>query len=175
MQGQWLGTWDGEWLGAVGDSGNPVVFAGLKVSGTGAAQLGAILIDGEKPASYSAEVELSRKWYVKRKKQILVFDTAQQADAFIDAEQIAEQAIEQAQRTSRRARKRLRERVFKVEGVLPADTVDIDLLGALVDRYQMPVNLPQLIAQQDFERVMQIMALALEMQDEDDVEMLLLM
>jgi hypothetical protein len=133
------------------------------------------LVGGNEPPAEvvpTAEVEL-RKWYVKRNKRILVFDTAAQADAFIDAEQVAEQAIKEAQRTSRRARKRLRERVYSAEGVLPSGTVDIDLLGALVERYQMAVNLPQLLAQQDYERVLQIMAAAMEMQDEEDIELLL--
>lgn len=57
----------------------------------------------------------------------------------------------------------------------PLQTVDIDALAGLVERYSIPVNLPELLAQQDYQRVMQIMALALEMQDEDDIEMLLLM
>jgi len=115
-----------------------------------------------------------KKWYIRRKKRVLVFATAQDADAFIAADELAEQAIAQAQKTSRRARKRLRERVYSANPVHPIESVDIDQLGALVDRYQMAIDLPALIVQQDYERVMQIMALAMQMQDEDDIEMLLL-
>ena len=122
--------------------------------------------------SYAAEIELKR-WYVKRGKRIHVFSTGQDADAFLDAEQAAQAAVEQAQKTSRRARKRLRERILNVDAP-PLQTVEIDALAGLVDRYSIPVNLPELLAQQDYERVMQIMVLAMQMQDEDDVEMLLL-
>lgn len=88
--------------------------------------------------------------------------------------QAAQDAVEKAQRTSRRARKRLRERVFTADA-LPQQTVEIDALAELFDRYSVPVDLPALLAQQDYARVLEIMALALEMQDEDDIEMLLLM
>lgn len=121
-----------------------------------------------------AEVELSKKWYVKRKNQIHLFNSAEEADAFIESEAVAEEAIKQAQKTSRRARKRLREKVYEATGVTPVETVQIDWLAQLVARYAIPVNLPEIIAQQDFERVMQIRALALEMQDEEEVELLLL-
>jgi hypothetical protein len=122
--------------------------------------------------SFAAEIELKpRKWYVKRKKQILVFNTAQEADAYIEAEEAAEQAIQQAQKTSRRARKRLREKVITVR---PIDTVDIDQLSQAVEHFQIGVDLPYLLAQQDFDRVMQILAMARDMQDEEDVELLLL-
>lgn len=184
----WADSWGNSWGSVVTDpnamrgSATFSIAASLQVAagdmqGSAAFGISAALQLVEPPSNWSAEYNLlsRRKWYVKRNKQILIFDTAQQADAWADAEQIAEQAIEQAQKTSRRARKRLRERVYKVEGVSPIGTVDIDLLGGLVDRYQITANLPELIAVQDYERVMQIMALALEMQDEEDVEMLLLM
>lgn len=126
--------------------------------------------------TYSNEVELLQKakWYVKRKNQIYLFNSAEEADAFIESEAVAEEAIKQAQKTSRRARKRLREKVYEAKGVLPVETVQIDWLAQLVARYAIPVNLPEIIAQQDFERVMQIRALALELQEEEDIEFLLL-
>lgn len=127
----------------------------------------------ESTPAYSAEIEL-RRWYVRSGKRLHIFVSGEDADAFIDAEKAAQEAVEKAQRTSRRARKRLRERVFTVDA-LPQQTVEIDALAGLVERYSIPVNLPALLAQQDYARVMEIMALAMEMQDEDDIEMLLLM
>jgi len=121
--------------------------------------------------SSSAEVELKR-WYVKRGKKLHIFANADDADSFIEANEKASIAIAQAQKTSRLARKRLRTRLVSVS--LPAQTVDTDHLAQLVNRYAIPVNLPALLQQQDYERVMQIMALALQAQDEEEVEMLLL-
>ncbi len=121
------------------------------------------------------EVEIQRKkWYLRRKNRILVFLTAQDADAYIEAEILAEKAIEEAKKTSRRARKRLKERVYKTSGVYPVESVDVDALGKLASRYAMAVDLPELIVQQDYERILQIQALAMIMQDEEDVELLLL-
>jgi len=131
-------------------------------------------IEGGGTTAFTAEVEITiprKKWYVKRKKQILVFDTSQDADDYIEAEEIAEKAVQKAQKTSRLARKRVREKVFKPE---PVQTIEIDALQTLADKYNIGIELPNLIAQQDYERVMQIMAMAWEMQDDEDVEMLLL-
>ncbi len=119
---------------------------------------------------YSAEVELKR-WYIKRKKRIYVFNSAEEADAYLAAEIEAVKAIEQAQKTSRRARKRLREKLITVE---PAETVDIDWLSELVRHFQIQADLAQLLAQQDYERVLQILAQAREMLEEEDLEILLM-
>lgn len=133
------------------------------------------LIGGEEPqppveATFSAEIDLSRKWYVRRGKKIHLFRSGSDADAFIEAQEQADKAIAEAQKTSRRARKRLRDKIVTVD---PIQTVDIDLLSKAVEYFSLP-PLPDLLAQQDFERVMQIMAMAQEMQDEEDLEMLLL-
>ena len=122
-----------------------------------------------KQSGFSAEVEIKR-WYIKRKKQILVFNSAQEADDYLEALEQAEKAIEAAQKTSRRARQRLRNKLVKA----PIQTVDIDLLADAVSRFDLP-PLPSLIQQQDFERFMQIFAIAQAIQDEeDDIELLLL-
>ena len=121
--------------------------------------------------TFSAEVELKlKRWYIKRKKQILVFNTAQEADDYVEALEQAEKAIQEAQKTSRRARQRLRRNIVTVE---PIQTVDIDLLSDAVSRFDLP-TLPNLIEQQDFARFMQILAIAQEMQEEEDIELLLL-
>jgi hypothetical protein len=126
--------------------------------------------------SYSNEVELlpKRYWYVKKRRQIVVFDSPEEADAYIEAERKAEEAIEQAQKTSRRARKRLRERVLKVADVVPAQTIQVDWLADLVERYQMPVDIPSLIQERDLAEVARIALIAQQMQDEEEVELLLM-
>ena len=121
-----------------------------------------------KASGFSNEVEIKR-WYIKRNKQILVFNSAQEADDYLESLEQAEKAIEAAQKTSRRARQRLRNKLVKA----PIQTVDIDLLADAVSRFDLPA-LPSLIQQQDFERFMQIFAIAQAMQDEEDIELLLL-
>lgn len=123
--------------------------------------------------SYAGEIDLTpSKWYVKRNKKILLFNNAQEADAFLEAEQAAEQAIQQAQKTSRRARKRLRDKIITVE---PIQTVDVDQLAQAVERFSIPVDLPKLLAQMDYDKVMKTIAIAADLADEEDIEMLLLM
>lgn len=134
---------------------------------SGAAGVGAVIAT----PTYTNEVILTKPWYIKRNKRILLFNTAQEVDAYVEAEEAAQQAIEQAQKTSRRARKRLREKIITVE---PAQSVDIDWLSQAIAHFAIPVDLPNLVALQDFDRVMQILALAQEMQDEEDIELLLL-
>jgi hypothetical protein len=126
-------------------------------------------------ASFSQEVDLTPlRYYVKRGKQILLFNNAYEADQYIEAQELADKAIEDAQKTSRRARKRLRERVLSVVDVAPVESLELPLLASMVSRYSIPVDLPALIQQEAWDRVMQIHALAMEMQDEEDVELLLL-
>jgi len=128
---------------------------------------------GGSAPSYTNEIEI-RKWYVRRGKRLHIFQSGEDADAFIEAEEAAQKAVEQAQRTSRRARKRLRERVFTADA-LPQQTVEIDALSGLVERYGINADIPALLARQDYERFMQVVALAIEMQEEEDIEMLMLM
>jgi len=133
--------------------------------------IGAAQPDVVTSPTYNAEVDMSLRWYIRRGKKLHLFASAQEADDFIEAEQIAEQAVQQARKTSRLARKRIRDKVFKP---LPIETIEVDRLAQLVSHFNIPVDFPQLIAEQDWARVMQIMALAREMQDEEDLEMLLL-
>jgi hypothetical protein len=120
--------------------------------------------------TYSAEVELKR-WYVRRGKQLLIFNNGQEADDYLEAQEQAEKAIAEAQKTSRRARQRLRNKIVTVK---PVDTVDVDQLSQAIQSYQIPASLPALIAASDMQQLMQVMALAREMQDEEEVELLLL-
>ena len=117
--------------------------------------------------SYSAEIELKpRKFYVKRKKQILIFDSAEQADAFLDAEMIAEDAVQQAQKTSRLARKRLRTKIFKSIPLPEVVAIDFPEFRS--------IELPDFASQQDLAEFVRIALIAQDIQDEDDIECLLM-
>jgi transcription initiation factor TFIID subunit TAF12 len=175
----WGDSWLNSWGQIVTDpnamygSASFSITASLQVNagemqGSASMSFGAFLLVNT--PSFSQEVELKRKFYIKRKKQILVFNTAQEADDYLESLEQAEKAIQEAQKTSRRARQRLRRKIVTVE---PIKTVDIDLLSDAVSRFDLP-TLPNLIEQQDFARFMQILAIAQEMQEEEDIELLLL-
>jgi hypothetical protein len=112
------------------------------------------------------------KFYVKRNKQILIFDTLEEANAFAEAEELAQQAIEQAQKTSRRARKRVKTRFVK--DVAQPEVIELDLLSRLVKGYAIPVDFPKLIQSQDLQTIAAINLLAMQMQDEEEIEFLLM-
>ena len=116
--------------------------------------------------------DIYRRYYVRRGKKLHIFPNAQSADAFIAAHEKADAAIARAQKTSKQARKRLRDKIISVAPV--EKTVQFDYLAELVNRYAIPVNLPELIQAQSWERVLQIMAQALRARDEEDIELLLL-
>jgi hypothetical protein len=115
----------------------------------------------------------ARRYYVRRGKKLHLFNSASDADAFIDAEAVANAAVARAQSSSRTARKKIRQREFKLDA-LPIQTIQMDWLAQLVDHFSIPVDLPGLVAQQDYEKVMQVMAWAADLQDEQDIELLLL-
>jgi hypothetical protein len=130
-----------------------------------------LLDGGEKKRPEGDGAGRARKWYVRRGRKLLVFETAQDADAFIEADRIADEIVAKAQNTSRQARRRLREKVYKP---LPVQTVDTDRLAQLVSQFSIAVDFPALMVQQDWERVLQIMAIALQMQEDEDIEILLM-
>lgn len=114
----------------------------------------------------------SRKVYIKRGKRIHIFDTVEDADAWVEAEQQATQAIEKA-----KGKKKLKAKakVYKaLDEQLPHEVIRLDWLESLVAHFNIPVELPTLEAQQDWMEVARIALLAREMQDEEEVEMLLI-
>ena len=117
-------------------------------------------------ADFVGDVKVHR-WYVRRGKKLHIFDRADQADAFIDAQQQAADAVALAQKTSRRARQRVRARIELPE---PDQTIDVDQLARWVAELQIGANLPALIAQQDYAQVAQLQAIAQALQDEQDEE-----
>ena len=110
-----------------------------------------------------------KRSYVKHKKKIYVFDTTEQADQFLASIDRLEEVVKT--KTSRRARKRAKERVITVK---PAEVVDLPQVQQWVNHFDLPFDLPDLIAQQDWARVLEIYAQAMRMMDDEDEELLLL-
>lgn len=134
------------------------------------------LIASIQAGQFSAEVEINvrkpRKHYVKRRGKLFLFNSAEEADDWMEADDQAEEAIKKAQISSRRSKIRVRNKVITVK---PIETVDIPGLYSQVKSLGLDFNIPALIKQQEFDKVMQVMALAQQMQDEDDEEILLLL
>lgn len=103
----------------------------------------------------------AKRFYVKRKKQILVFASAEEADAFLAAEQTE-------RKPSRRARKRVMAKVTQ-----PQQVVELPKVEQLAERFDLP-GLPELLAQQDWARVLEIYAQAMQRLDDEEVELLLM-
>jgi hypothetical protein len=178
----WADAWGNSWGSVVTNPNEMVgsasfsITASIRVSagemqGSASFSISATLQLVEPPRNYSQEVVLGRRWYVKRGKKIHLFNEAQAADDFIEAEEIAERAVQKAQKTSRLARKRVRDKVLKP---VPDQTIEIDYLSQLVAHFSIRVDLPALVAQQDMARLAEIYQLAIDMQEEEDIEMLLL-
>lgn len=111
----------------------------------------------------------SRKVYIKRGKRIHIFDSVEDADAWIEAEQQALQAIRKAKPTKRKKAK-----VFKgLDEAVPHEVVRIDVVRAMVDYLGIPVEMPTLEARQDWAEVARVALMARKMQDEEDIELLL--
>lgn len=117
--------------------------------------------------------EYGSKVYIKRNKKIYIFDSVEEADSYLEAEAKAEEIVQQSNKTSRLARKRAREKAFKSLAIEPVESVDIPALKTLVAQLQTDFELPKLIAQQDWQRVVEIYNQAMEMQDEEDLLLIL--
>ncbi len=117
--------------------------------------------------------EYGSKVYIKRNKKIYIFDSVEEADSYLEAEAKVEEIVQQSNRTSRLARKRAREKAFKSLAIEPVESVDIPALKTLVSQLQTGFELPKLIAQQDWQRVVEIYNQAMEMQDEEDLLLIL--
>ncbi len=104
------------------------------------------------------------KAYLKREHEVLVFDSEEAKDQFLDAEIKAKEAIDKA----RQQRKVIVKKLPK-----PAQTVELKGLQQQANQYEIQADIAQIIAQQDFERLLTIHAAILAMQDEEDIELLL--
>lgn len=110
-----------------------------------------------------------RKVYIKRGKKIHIFDTVEDADAWEAAEAAAQEAIAKAK--TRTAKRRI---VRKVETAIEHEVLRLDLLDALVARFNLKLDLPSIEARQDWAEYVRIAMLARELEDEEEIETLLL-
>ena len=178
----WADSWGNSWGATVTDpnalsgAASFSITASLQVNsgdmqGSASFSFDATLQLVEPPRSYSLEIELRRRRvYLRRGKQILLFNNAAEADRYEEAERIADEAIAKAQ--SKRAVKRLKAKVIQVAP--PVELIDTGVLVDLMSAYSVPINLPQLLAEQDYSQLAQIYLRLREQQEEDDIEALLL-
>jgi len=122
-------------------------------------------------ATPSGEVVIEpKRYYVRRRGRLYLFNTAQEADSWIEADDAAQEAIEKAQTSSKR--RRIARKVQRA--AKPLEVVDIDSLPTLASRYQVNLDVPRLMELQNFDELMRVRALILQMQDDEDVELLLM-
>ena len=106
-----------------------------------------------------------KRYYIKRKGKILLFDSAEQADDYLAVEQQATVV------TSRGAKKRIAAKLVKVA---PIETIELEPVTELLSRYMPEVSLPNLLKMRDIEQVIAMQQQALMMQDDEDIELLLM-
>lgn len=113
-----------------------------------------------------------RKIYIKRGKRIHIFDTVEDADSWVEAEEQAQQAIQTAKG---KKKVKAKAKVYKaLDEQLPHEVIRLDWLESLIDRFNIPIELPTLEARQDWLEVARIALLAKQLQDDEEVELLLL-
>lgn len=111
----------------------------------------------------------SRKVYVKRGKRIHIFDTVEDADEWLEAEDKARQVVNAA-----KPKPQAKAKVFKaLDEAVPHDVVRLDVVRSMVDYLGIPVEMPTLEARQDWAEVARVALMARQMQDEEDIELLL--
>ena len=111
-----------------------------------------------------------RKVYIKRGKHIHIFDTAEDADEWLEAEDKARQVVNVA-----KPKPQAKAKVFKaLDEAVPHDVVRLDVVRSMVDYLGIPVEMPTLEARQDWAEVARVALMARHMQDEEDIELLLL-
>lgn len=111
----------------------------------------------------------SRKVYVKRGKRIHIFDTVEDADEWLEAEDKARQVVNVA-----KPNPQAKAKVFKaLDEAVPHDVVRLDVVRSMVDYLGIPVEMPTLEARQDWDEVARVALMARHMQDEEDIELLL--
>jgi len=110
-----------------------------------------------------------RKVYIKRGKRIHIFETLEDADEWLEAEDKARQVVNVA-----KPKPQAKAKVFKaLDEVVPHDVVRLDVVRAMVDHLGIPVEMPTLEARQDWAEVARVALMARQMQDEEDIELLL--
>lgn len=112
------------------------------------------------------------KVYLRRGKQILVFDSVAEADAWQEAEEMAKQVIARASSVKRNAKKRIKAKAFK--SAPEPQVIDLVYVQSLLLQLNLDYNLPALIEAEQWARVAEIAAQAMVIEDEHDIELLLL-
>ena len=120
---------------------------------------------------YSGEVILQpRKVYIKRGKQFLIFNTVDEADAYL----AAESAIQTAKKSSRGAAKRKIKALKVVKPVILPEPKLQDL-EALVARFNISFDFDATALNNDIEALFELQFRLKELQDdENDIELLLM-
>lgn len=137
---------------------------------------------------YSQEYKV-KKWYVRRGKKIHVFESAEDADNWLEAEEKANQAIEQARKSSGLTRTK-KQRVYKaLDDVYEHEVIKLDSLAENAGKLGVDFDLQSLIRVEDWseiarialivqnaqnERIMQLELERQMAQDDEDIELLLL-
>ena len=116
-----------------------------------------------------AGFEMGGRVYIKRGRKIHIFDTVEDADAWEAAEAAAQEAIAKAK--TRTAKRRI---VRKVEAAIEHEVLRLDLIDALVARFNLKLDLPSIEAREDWAEYVRIAMLARELEDEEEIETLLL-
>lgn len=123
------------------------------------------LLYKSKAGSSASSPNRSRRVYIERDGQILVFAKPALAAAYIEAEK-AQSVVE----TTTKLPKRLKP---KTKVVQPEAVIEIDVLSILVEKYQLP-DVNQYIKNHDYEAILNLYLQAQIMQEEEDIEILLL-
>lgn len=159
---------------AVAAVGTPGVIAAARVIPIGVQAVGEVgeplAYAGDTPpvvatSNYGFEMSAGKRYYIKRKGKILLFDSAEQADDYLAVEQQATVV------TSRGAKKRIAAKLVKVA---PIETIELEPVTELLSRYMPDVSLPNLLKMRDIEQVLKMQQQALLMQDDEDIELLLM-
>ena len=120
---------------------------------------------GETATQDRREVEVVyRPVYIKRGKKIVIFNTVDEADAWVEAQDALDKA------KSRGAKKRIAKRVIDQ----PVDVVDVDLVAGLAQVYNLKVDIRSLIDIGEIQKLRDWRDRILTMRDEEDIEILLM-
>ena len=100
------------------------------------------------------------KAYLRRENEVLVFDSEDEKESFLEAEKQAQKAINRA---ARRA----------VMATVPRPAkVDLERIAQEAERLRLE-SIAQLLEQQDYERIMAVNEMIADMLDDEDIELLL--
>lgn len=120
---------------------------------------------GETPAG-RAKSRKKRKVFVERDGEILLFDSAQSAYDYLQAENLSNQV--KSVNTGRKIKKPKKRKEFKP---VEFDVIEVPKLKEFVDTQRIHADIDGLLRLYDFRRLIDLMEI---MRDEEDIEVLLL-